>query len=300
MTKKRAMINLVIIGIVGSFVCFYATNLLMSDLSNMFYMTITKDIISSLPLFFIGLDFVLAAIADIRLYRHPEFKKAEIRLYSVILAFFSIAGIWASIFTAIEIYGNVFAPYPFIAAPLICLIVHAALLIFAVVKIVKLKSMQDDLQKRKFNLNYIGYSVMLAIVTFLAFDRLGALIWMPVYVQTSTLWLTWPFYVSLLIPVGLLCNICIMHFELNKKVPKLALYWILGTLAADIIFGGLVFILGTKYPEFIAAISPALALERLATKPVDTILQFVAVIILGIYSIISLRIRFPELFKKNK
>ena len=82
MSKKQAIISLVLLTVVGSFVNFYCTNLIMSDISNMFYGVHNADIISSIPGLIFAMDFVLLAIFFMRLYLYKDQKKYIIRHYS--------------------------------------------------------------------------------------------------------------------------------------------------------------------------------------------------------------------------
>ena len=127
MNKNKSLILLIVIGIIGSIINFYATNLLFSDLSNMFYGVHDAYIISSFPIFFIALDFVVAFIFVLRLTRYPIYKKSLINLYTTYGIVNSVLGIMFSIITGSIIYDSFIAPYPFMGYSIIMLIVHLAL-----------------------------------------------------------------------------------------------------------------------------------------------------------------------------
>ena len=56
---------------------------------------------------------------------------------------------------------------------------------------------------------------------FLALYRFGSVLWMPIYVQARTLYLTWTFYVWALLPMALLLHVVFHFFDVYKAFePK--------------------------------------------------------------------------------
>lgn len=295
MNKKKGILLLAILSVVTSIVTFYTFNFLLSDLGNMFYGAHDLYIIASFPGFFIALDLILFSLYVARYCYRPQFKKRMTKTYSIILAVNSVLGIAASILTGTIIYGSFTAIYPFPGYTIICLILHILLLAFAIIaRVVIAKRLEEDPEKRKTKFGYIIYTGVLWLTMLLSFDRLGALLLAPVYVHYRTLYLTWPFYASLLVPFALLFHMVILIFKMEEKHPKLPIIYISLVQLANIVFCGLVFLLGSKHTEFISAVSPALGLERLATKPIDMILQFGLVLILGLYILITAIIRYRK------
>jgi len=284
MTKKQLAISLVIIMIFGSLTTFYGMNLLMSDLANMFYTSLSQDIISSLPLFIIALDFVLATLFVIRLYKHFDQKRALVNLYANLLEINSVVGIVTALLSGWIVYHDFMAPYPFPYYVLVCVILHTILLGVALWADLSLKKkLEEDTDHRKIKPKYVGYTIVLWLLTLFSYNRFGALLCAPVYVQLRTLDLTFPFYISLLLPLALLIYVIGNFLGWYKKNPKIAVIFPVIVLVLDIVFCVWVVYLGTSNTQFISAISPALGLERLATKPVDTILQFGGIGLLSIY-----------------
>lgn len=283
MSKKTAFSRLLALFLIGSFVTFYAMNLLLSDLSNMYYMGPNRDLISSQPLFFCALDFVLAIIAVIRLYMRPQYKKAAAVLYTKILTGFSAFGILMALLTGAVIYGSFTAPYPFKGATLLSLAWHLLMLVLSFALRKKAKALPEDPEKRKMKAYYVIYTVALCVIVFFAMHRFGSLLWAPVYAQARTLSLTWSFYLAQLLPASLLGHILIYMFGLNETHPKLGTCYATVVITLDIAIAAYVFLVAMKNPLFISAVSPAVALERLITMPVDTILHFALVLLLGLY-----------------
>ena len=109
---------------------------------------------------------------------------------------------------------------------------------------------------------------------------------MPVYVHIPTLGITYPFYLSLLLPIGLLGQVVLYMFDLDKGRPKMGAVYVACILAADIILGIHVIFFGLPNPVFNAAVSPAVAIERLITIPIDTFAMYGLMFVLGVYALI--------------
>lgn len=294
MKKKTSIIFMIVTAIVGSFITFYSINLLMSDLSNMFYGVHDAYFVSSLPLFVISVDFVMFYIFLLRYTRYPMYKKALIKLYSTFLVINSIVGIITSILTGTLIYKSFIKPFPFPSYTLVLLTLNIILLVVGIyIKNKVLKGMEEDKEKKKIKVKYALYSGVIFLLILYAFNKFGAFIWSPIYIQTSTLYLTFPFYLSLICPIALVVHITIYFLDgyKNKEVLSLIIICLVGGLSTLISIA--VLILGASYPEFISAISPCLPLERLATMPIGTVSQLIVIILFSgyyiIYSIKSLK-----------
>ena len=287
MSKKQAIISLVLLTVVGSFVNFYCTNLIMSDISNMFYGVHNADIISSIPGLIFAMDFVLLAIFFMRLYLYKDQKKYIIRHYLLLLFIFSCVGFIASILTGTMVYKSFVAPYPFPLYTIFGLIIHLGLAVLSIYYRIKLsKEIEEDNEKKKTTFGYVLYSILLCIIVYFAYDKFGALLWAPTYFFFRTFNLTFPFYLSLLTPLFILIIVVIMHLGLFDNNIKW--YVILSgiVLFLSIVLSLLVAIVGYKYTDFISSISMALPLERLATKPFDIYFRGFYSISLSIYLLV--------------
>ena len=284
--KLLASLLLIIIGIVGSICVFYMTNLLLSDLSNMFYGVHDAYIIASFPGFFLSLYFILAEIFVFRYFYRPKYRKSLILTYLIIACCFAFIGMIMSIITGAVIYKSFFTPYPFWGYTMICLIVHIFVFCGSIyLHILFKKKLPDDETKRPISIQYVLFSTVLSILVFFAFDRFGAFLVAPVYIHWRTFYLTFPFYLSLLLPAAELVHTVLYMFDYFKKKPMIGFVYSLVMVVADIVLLTTVILLGYNYPQFISAVSPALALERLATKPYDIILTVVIMIGLTGYNL---------------
>lgn len=292
MTKKKALLFIVILALTGSFIMFYMTNLILSDVSNMFYGVHDAFFITSLPGFSFACEFIAVTMFVFRMYSHPQYRKRTVRLYCSILIFFSVIGLASTVVSKLVYYKGCRDIYPF-KGYLICFaLTHVVMIALGIVSLVRSKALPDDSEKRRVTPWYVLYTVIMVLVIFFAYDRFGALLWAPVYVHLRTLYLTVWFYISLLLPVAVLLQYVFFEFGVYESHPKLETVYMISVLVADVVLAVVVCTIGAKNTQFVSAISPALAIERLATKPIDTILHFALVFVFGSYNLInSLRYR---------
>ena len=206
--------------------------------------------------------------------------------YSWIMTAFAILAIAAVFYSAGNVYDSILAPYPFPGYLIIALIFQILVIIAGIIIRIKVrKNMEDDPKKRKLRFGYIGYTILLCGLIFFSFNRFGALLWSPVYIHRETFYMTLPFYLSLLLPMALLVHTIFYIFGFDKKHPQFGIIYAIIILVCNIILAGAVAIIGTHNTLFISVISPALAIERLATLPIDTILHHAVVLFYGIYEL---------------
>jgi len=298
MKKSTAIKLLIALAVIGSVITFYASNLLLSDVSNMFYMSITRDVVSTLPCFTIALDFILASIYVMRFFSKTTYCKSQTIVYSWILFAFSVIGIFSSVYTGLVIYGSMLAPYPFKFATNIFLIFHLLMLVHSFHTRKIGKKMAGEAVYRKLKFSYILYTIMLSAIVFFAYSCFGALLISPLYIQWSTFYLTIPFYLSLLLPMAIVVQMMLYTFKTVDKHPNAGLALTIAVLIANLVIGFAVFYIGYHYPQFIAAISPAVAIERLLTKPINTVFIHLFVAIFGIYELIH-AIKYKKNHSKN-
>lgn len=295
--KRFSLIFLAILGLIGSFITFYSTNLLMHDLANNFFGLQDAGIIISGASFVFVLDFVLLTLFVIRIYRRPEYKKALIKLYSLLLLIFSSLGLVLSILTGTIMYGSFLAPYPFAGYSIICLIFNLLLVGLAIyIRFFLVKKIKDDESKRTMKASYVWYSILLSFMVFWMYNRFGAFLWSPVWIQLRTLYLTWPFFVYILLPILWYSIVVIRIFSKSKATINATLVLSITSLVLNIGILLAIVLISREHTEFVSAISPALGLERLASAPVDTIIHAISGIGLSVYETIYA----IKLFKRNK
>lgn len=278
-------IEIVILAIIASIINFYATNMILSDVSNMYYSVMNIDIISSLPAFLLAINLVVITLYFSREKHFPEYKNSMALTYTTIIAVISAIGVIASILTGTIIYKSFLVPYPFYGYSILGIIVHLANCVFAIIKNIKTRKECTEFKKRPISFKYVIYTILVVLMIYIAYDRFGAFLLSFTYVQFSTLYLTFPFYLSLLLPISLLNHI-MAYLRSSKKIEyKVGLTNIIILTILSFVLNIAVVIIGFTNTQFISAISPALGLERLATMPIDLIFH---ILITTVFSIVLL------------
>jgi len=271
MKTNTAKIFAIVIIIVGSFVNFFCTNMLLSDVSNMFHDTM---FISSIPAFVFACYFVLALLYVLRLGRRSQYKKRMTQVNTTAWIIFASVGLISSVVSGIVVYKSFLAPYPFPGYGIIAIVVHLAALIFSIYWKIKASKWADDLEKRKKTFKHVLFTFVCVFIFYVAFNRFGALLWAPVYVQVRTLYLTWPVYVSFLIPLALLVHNILYITGVFVRKPAAGVVYDIMVILATLLLTGIVVKNAMEHTLFIAAVSPAFALDRLATKPIIIFVAF--------------------------
>lgn len=271
-----ALVLFFVLVILGSVVNFYATNLVLSDVSNAYNGIRDNYLIASIPGLVLAVMFVIGVIYYIRYHLRPQFRKHMAILYSIILICLSAVGLIGSILSGTIVYHSFFKPYPFPGYVLLGTILYSILLVggsIGLVLIIKLK--KDDPFKKEFSHKYNLFSLLLGVVTYFAFNRFGALLWSPTYIQWRTFNLTWIYYVWLLLPMVLLINVCSNAFLLHPVGSKNGIIRYSIMTGVDVVLSIIIIILGMTSTQFVSAVSPTVGIERLAALPIDTIVQLV-------------------------
>jgi len=286
LSKKVAFISSVISLLIGSFITFYAGNLACSDLSNMFYGVNDIYFVSSIPLFLVSTYFVVIVLFIIRFYRYPEIGKKLILRYSMIMLVISFIALLSTFIGGVFVYGSLLAPYPFNGYFILMLILNASILALMVfIQLFVRKNMDNDTSDKKVKLHYMVNTTILCILIYMSMYRFGSVLWSPFYIHLRTLYLTWPFYVWVSVPMMLVLHIIFYFLDMYKNYLISVIYTGL-ILLLHLIFGLIVSVHVSLFPEFISAISPALPLERLATSPLDTIIGLVGIALIGGYYLV--------------
>lgn len=270
---KKNCIILLIIYLIGSFVNFYTTNIILSDLGLAVFNSDFSGFLSSFPAFTLGLYFVLAVIFMIRYIINPKVLKSMVKTYSWILLGLGVFGAITSIITGTVMYKDFLINVPFIAYPLVSLLIHTLVLCVAlVIRFILVKKIKDDEEKKTITVKYVFASIGFSIFTLFAMEKLGALIWSPAYMLMSAFFLSLPFYLYTLVPTLLIAYILYKNtIKNNMKLPAIILLGIHAVLAI------IIFILGMTRTDFLSAISPASPLDRLASMPVVYLLEVIGI-----------------------
>lgn len=289
MSKKQTIIILTVLAVVGSFINFYMTNLVMDTISNVEHAQFILKFAPSLAGLLVAIEFILFFFFFMRLYLHQTHKKRMMLVYGITLAAMGLVGVVLTIISATALYGSFTTSSPFVGYHIIILIWHLLMIGFGLFVAFYLRKRVNEpdiiLYKTKFR--HVIFTIFLALLIFFTFNRFGAFLWAPFYIQWRTISSTYAFYLSLLLLIGMGVNIICYVFNIYKgrigAVTGVAISSIIATLS--LVFFVQIVTRGINDPLFVASISPAVPIERLATAPIDTVLQSLVVIILAIYTI---------------
>lgn len=280
--KKYSLIILAVLAVIGSFLAFYSTNLVMNAISNKDTAGFFLELLMPFSALIIAIDFVVASFFFVRLYLHPTHARRMMFVYSITLISLSVLGILFDILSGVLVYRSFVKPYPFAGAPIIFLLWHLAVIALGLVTIFyfKDKTEYDDIFIHKTTPQYVLLTALFSLIVFFAFNRFGAFLWSPSYIQMRTLYNTYPFYMSLILPLGIIVIDVLYIFNIfnspNKANAGIAIASGTGVLS---LFFMIQFISRSMRDQaFLAAISPAVPIERLLTIPIDTILSTVVVV----------------------
>ena len=302
MNKKIISISLLILMILGSFINFYTTNFILSDVSNLTYGIGNRPyyIFASLPGLNLSFLFVLGTIFLTRILRHKEYMKRMSKVYTIIGLSFSLIGFVSSILAGTLVYGSFTKSNPFPGYLIISIILFSLFLIAGTVFLIFFqKKIPGEEVKRKVKTSYVFFTIILSVTIFYAYNRFGALIWSPTYIDWPTFYMTWPFYLSLLLPICILVHTILYSYNFYKKHSGVAIGIISGITLLFFVTIGYIVGLGMNNTTFISVISPAMGASRLLAKPIDIIANFVIFGIVDIYALIH-SIKYYRKHKINK
>ncbi len=272
MSKKFSLIALAIIAVLGSLVAFAASNLFFTDVPYFGPHIMDTALFASFTALLFGAYFVMGPMYIVRSYLKPNIRKRMSKTYlktAIVLA--GLGFVFAILAGVINYKGNFLAPYPFPGFIIVMMVVHLLVLggaIFALVKPVK--ALPEDTEQFKVGAKHVFFSMGWFLFVALAFNRFGAFLTMPMYVELRNFHLTFLFYLFLLVPMAILVKKVFDVYEVkfNKFVYVIALF------AVNLVLFVAVAIIGMNDTTFVSSLSPAMPLERLAAKPVEIIIHF--------------------------
>ena len=283
MSNKKFLLALIIIAVFGSLMTFYASNMFFGDVSNFGAGFSKTTLFVSLTGMLFGAMLVAAPIFLVRFYQRPNSRKILCRNYLFIaMALAAFGAIFAILGGVINYRGN-FVKYPFPGYLIIMIIIHVLVIVGAAITLFKVVlKMPDDTEKYKVTVKHVFHTIGLFLLIALAFNRFGAFLLMPVYVQWSTLYMTFVYYLFLLIPIALLA-LKVLGILGNKNL----LIPVIVVAALNIVLFGITAIIGINDSAFVSAVSAAAPLERLGSMPMEILIHFVAYLGVSIYYVIK-------------
>ena len=272
MSKKFSLIALVIIAVLGSLMAFVASNLFFTDVPYFGPHIMDTAIFLSFTALLFGAYFVIGAMYIVRSYLKPNIRKKMSKTYlktTMVLA--GLGFVFAILAAVINYNGNFLASAPFPGFIILMMVMHLLVLggsIFALLKPVK--ALPEDTEEFKVGAKHVFFTMGWFLFTALAFNRFGAFLTMPIYVELRNFYQTVFFYLFLLVPMAILVKKVFDVFEL--KLDRFIYVIIL--FAINLVLFIVVAIIGLNDTTFVSSLSPAMPLERLAAKPVEIIIHF--------------------------
>ena len=272
MSKKFSLIALAIIAVLGSLVAFATSNLFFTDVPYFGPNIMDTALFASFTALLFGAYFVMGPMYIVRSYLKPNIRKRMSKTYlktTIVLA--GLGFVFAILAGVINYKGNFLAPYPFPGFIIVMMVAHLLVLggaIFALVK--PIKALPEDTEQFKVGAKHVFFSMGWFLFVALAFNRFGAFLTMPMYVELRNFHLTFLFYLFLLVPMAILVKKVLDVYEVkfNKFVYVIVLF------AINLVLFVAVAIIGMNDTTFVSSLSPAMPLERLAAKPVEIIIHF--------------------------
>ena len=272
MSKKFSLIALAIIAVLGSLMAFAASNLFFTDVPYFGPHIMDTSIFLSFTALLFGAYFVIGAMYIVRSYLKPNIRKKMSKTYlktTMVLA--GLGFVFAILAAVINYNGNFLASAPFPGFIIIMMVMHLLVLggsIFALLKPVK--ALPEDTEEFKVGAKHVFFTMGWFLFTALAFNRFGAFLTMPIYVELRNFYQTVFFYLFLLVPMAILVKKVFDVFELklNRFIYVIILF------AINLVLFIVVAIIGLNDTTFVSSLSPAMPLERLAAKPVEIIIHF--------------------------
>jgi len=272
MKKSLNIVLIALCAVVGSFVTFYANNLLMAIICN--GAAISAVALAMIPFFVLALDIITLTIFLFRLLNDNKHKKALIKHYSLLIFIFSCVGFVFSFVVGEWVYDSfTIGPFGGYSAVLFAINMFLAV-ITGVIRFLLINKIKDDEEvSPKKGGKYVFFNIVLSLAIYYAYNKFGAVLFTPAYVQTRTLYMTWIFYVALITPIIVMILNGIYFLGAFKGNKKALLITTIAVLAVTLIINVVVICVGFNNPKFIAAVSFAVPLERLGSFPFDEIFR---------------------------
>ncbi len=295
MNKKKTWITLTILVVLGSFFNFYFTNMVMSGISNKDSSNFLIKLIAGFPGLFFNIIVIAAIFFIYRWYLNPKQTKKYLFVYGIEEAIFGLLGLSFTILSGVLTYGSFIKPYPFAGFHILMTIFFVAVIAIGVLAAFFIRKRVEgkEVITQKLTVKRGFLTAGLSLIYYFALNRFGAFLYSPIYIQWRTFDQTFVFYLSLLIPLGVIIHAFLYVFKVYDKSKKSSLVGMCISCLAVVLSIALnitTIAIGTKNPAFISAISPAMPIERLMTLPIDILLIFLSSLLLsGIATYKSIR-----------
>ena len=292
LSKRNLVITLGVLTVVGSMLMVLSSNMFFDDIFNIAVGLTRSTVFATLPAVFLTMDFAAAIFYLLRLYKRPKNFKALSKLYLIIIAAMNGLGFISAILAGAVTYHTFVGANPFKGYVIIFMILNFLVAAAAGCGLFFLRKVKDDEEKFKVNFKHVAKTVGWFMFLMVIFNRFGMFMVSPVYIYWRNFALTFPFYLTMLLPLYLGVIKVLVDLEI-LKCRKLKIGLAIGGLACTVVLYAYVGIVGILESAFISAISPAMPLDRMASKPIEFGIQLAALIAVGVILLVKF-IKFKE------
>ena len=273
--QKRYFIGLLIVALIaGSFSMMLSANMFFADVLHMAASFSSGSIFVTFTGAPVALFFVIGTLYLLRIYRHPDCRKALTRHYAIMQIVLSGLGIVFAILSAVMVYHSFVGDHPFPGYLILYTILNVILIAGCIVGLVFASKMDDDTGHIQKRVGYVFKTMGWFLFICLTFNRFGTFLTSPIFIYWRNFYATFPFYLYLLLPVFLGVLIVLYSFGIvSRKKTKILTFVAIGL---NVFFFAYTVIMGINDTAFISSLSQAMPLERLASKPVELPIHFLA------------------------
>ena len=286
MTKRMTIVALIGLTLAGSLFANLSMNMFFGYIPNMGPSAKDLTILIPIPAITITLMFAASILFVIRAYKRPNTLRRLSRTYLIIFMVLSALGLITSILVGAVVYRSFVTEYPFPGYTILFLILNALLLCGSIACLVMIKKFfKEDEEVFKVKVSHIFSTLGWFLFILLVFNRLGFLLAAPIYVYLRNLYLTFPFYLYLLVPafLGVIKVLSILEIPSKKASVVLAVTG----LSVEVVLFVYIFIVGMLNSQFISSISQAMPLERLASMPLEILIHGIALKAVGVLLLVQ-------------
>lgn len=285
MSRKLTLAALVAIALLGSLFAVLGANMFFSDIGNMSAVG-PKGFITTFPALMFAALFPVCFLYVLRFYLRPKTFKRLTRLYVIIAMALSFVGLVCSILSGAMVYGSFVKPYPFPGYLIIFMILYVLILCGGVFALIKLHKLPEDEERFKVNVKHVLKTIGWFLFICLAIERLGLFIASPVYIYWRNFYMTFPFYIFLLVP-AYLGTIKVLDILGYLEKPNLKLILSVAGIACTVILFVAIAIPGMLNTSYVSSVSTAMPLERLASKPLEILIHLLSNLAVGIILLVQ-------------
>ena len=285
MSRRLTLAALVALTLLGSLFAILGANMFFSDIGNMSAVG-PKGFITTFPALMFAALFPTCFLYVLRFYLRPKTFKRMTRLYVIIAMALSFVGLLCSILSGVMVYGSFVKPYPFPGYLIIFMVLHILVLGGGVYALIRLNKLPEDEERFKVNAKHVFKTLGWFLFISLAMERFGLFVAAPVYIYWRNFYMTFPFYLFLLVP-AFLGTVKVLDVLGYFEKPKLKMILSIAGIACAVVLFVAIAIPGILNTSYVSSVSTAMPMERLGSKPMEILIHLLANLAVGIILLVQ-------------